>query len=89
MQLAISENKAYSLAMQRRFEEGYLAMEGMVGNERPRMETLSAQITKAKILLLEVHQLLDSDPLLCVLSESGTSYRNRTNNSDLDTKRPW
>jgi hypothetical protein len=72
MQLVISENKAYSLARQRRFEEGYLAMDGMTGNERPNMETLSAQITKAKILLLEVHQLLDSDPLLCVLSESGT-----------------
>jgi hypothetical protein len=72
MQLIISENKAYSLAIQRRFEEGYLAMDGIMGNDRPRMETLSARITKVKILLLEVHQLLDSDPLLCVLSESGS-----------------
>lgn len=72
MQLTIAENKAYSLARQRRFEEGYLAMDGLPGNEKLVLETLSARITKARMLLLEVYQLLESDPLLCVLSESGT-----------------
>jgi hypothetical protein len=82
MQLVVSENKAYSLAMHKRFEEAYLAMDGIGSNDRPRMETLSARITKAKILLLEVHQLLDSDPLLCV-RYIGTDL------SHLYTERPW
>jgi hypothetical protein len=89
MQLVVSENKAYSLAMQKRFEEGYLAMDGIGGNDRPRMETLSARITKAKILLLEVYQLLDSDPLLCVLSESGSPRYIGTDLSHLYTECPW
>lgn len=44
-----------------------------VSHDRFGHESVSARITRAKMLLLEVHQLLGSDPLLCVLSESGTS----------------
>lgn len=72
IQLVVAENKGYSLAQQRRFEEGYLAMNSIPSNVPQGVETLSAKITRAKILLLEVYQLLESDPLLCVLSESGT-----------------
>jgi hypothetical protein len=72
MQVTIAENKAYSLARQRLFEEGYLAMESIQGTEKHVLETLSAKVTKARMLLLDVYQLLESDPLLCVLSESGT-----------------
>jgi hypothetical protein len=72
MQLTIAENKGYSLARQRRFEEGYMAIDS-VSHDRFGHESVSARITRAKMLLLEVHQLLGSDPLLCVLSESGTS----------------
>ena len=71
LQVTISENKGYSLAQQRRFEEGYMAMDNIPSNERLCHESISARITRAKMLLLEVHQLLSSDPLLCVLSESG------------------
>src|SRR5271169_5037497 len=72
MQVTISENKGYSLARQARFEEGYLAMDGITNLDRIGPESLSARITRTKMLLLEVYQLLGSDPLLCVLSESGT-----------------
>jgi hypothetical protein len=71
MQVAIAERKGYSLARQRRFEEGYLAIDSITDHGRISLEILSARITRAKMLLLEVHQLLGSDPLLCVLSESG------------------
>jgi hypothetical protein len=74
MQVTIAENKAYSLARQRLFEEGYLAMESIQGTEKHVLETLSAKVTKARMLLLDVYQLLESDPLLCVLSESGTYH---------------
>jgi hypothetical protein len=73
MQVTIAERKGYSLARQRRFEEGYLAMDSISDGDKIGIESLSARITKAKMLLLEVHQLLASDPLLCVLSESGIS----------------
>ena len=73
MQVTISERKGYSLARQGRFEEGYLAMDSITDLDRARYENLSARITRTKMLLLEVHQLLGSDPLLCVLSESGIS----------------
>jgi hypothetical protein len=73
MQLTIAENKGYSLARQRRFEEGYLAMDSIPNHDRLGHETISARITRTKMLLLEVHQLLGTDPLLCVLSESGMS----------------
>jgi hypothetical protein len=33
------------------------------------------------MLLLEVYQLLESDPLLCVLSESGTHLHLSSNSS--------
>lgn len=72
MQVTIAENKAYSLARQKLFEEGYLAMDSISGMEKLVLETLSAKVAKARMLLLEVYQLLESDPLLCVLSESGT-----------------
>jgi hypothetical protein len=72
MQVTIAENKAYSLARQKLFEEGYLAMDSISGTEKLVLETLSAKVAKARMLLLEVYQLLESDPLLCVLSESGT-----------------
>jgi hypothetical protein len=75
MQLTIAENKGYSLAQQRRFEEAYQAMDNVSGHDRLSHEIVSAKITRAKMLLLEVHQLLGSDPLLCVLSESGISFR--------------
>lgn len=73
MQVTISENMAYSLARQARFEEGYLAMNSIADLDRNVSENLSARITRTKMLLLEVYQLLGSDPLLCVLSESGMS----------------
>ena len=72
MQVTIAENKAYSLARQKLFEEGYLAMDTISGTEKLVLETLSAKVAKSRMLLLEVYQLLESDPLLCVLSESGT-----------------
>jgi len=71
MQVTIAERKGYSLARQRQFAEAYLALESIGDLDRSGIENLSARITKAKMLLLEVHQLLASDPLLCVLSESG------------------
>jgi len=71
MQSVIAESKGYSLARQRRFEEGYLAMDSIPSNVAHGLEMLSGKFTRAKILLLEVYQLLESDPLLCVLSESG------------------
>jgi len=71
MQVTISENKGYSLALQGQFEEGYLAMDSISDLDRSGSENVSARITRTKMLLLEVHQLLGSDPLLCVLSESG------------------
>ena len=71
MQTTIVEKKSYSLARQRQFDEAYLALESIGDIDSLGFEGLSAQITKAKMLLLEVHQLLASDPLLCVLSESG------------------
>jgi hypothetical protein len=83
MQLTIAENKAYSLARQRRFEEGYLALDGISSNDKLVLETLSARITKARMLLLEVYQLLESDPLLCVLSESGILLHLKSNYSHL------
>src|SRR5271170_1615798 len=72
MQVSIAERKGYSLARQRQFAEAYLILESIGDLERSGIENLSARITKAKMLLLEVHQLLASDPLLCVLSESGS-----------------
>lgn len=81
MQLTIAENKAYSLARQRRFEEGHLALDGISGNDKLILESLSARITKARMLLLEVYQLLESDPLLCVLSESGIPLYLKSNYS--------
>jgi len=72
MQVSIAERKSYSLARQRHFDEAYLTLESIGDLERSGIENLSARITKAKMLLLEVHQLLASDPLLCVLSESGS-----------------
>ena len=71
MQITIAERKGYSLARQRRFEEGYLALDCIPDPDRASHEILSARITRAKMLLLEIYQLLGSDPLLCVLSESG------------------
>jgi hypothetical protein len=72
MQVSIAERKGYSLARQRQFDEAYLILESVGDLERSGIENLSARITKAKMLLLEVHQLVGSDPLLCVLSESGS-----------------
>ena len=72
MQVSIAERKGYSLARQRQFDEAYLILESVGDLERSGIENLSARITKAKMLLLEVHQLVASDPLLCVLSESGS-----------------
>ena len=72
MQVSIAERKGYSLARQGQFAEAYLILESIGDLERSGIENLSARITKAKMLLLEVHQLLASDPLLCVLSESGS-----------------
>jgi hypothetical protein len=69
MGVTVAERKAYSLARQGRFEEGYLALDGILEDDRN--EVLAAQITRTKMLLMEVEQLLQSDPLLCVLSESG------------------
>ena len=74
MGITVAEGKAYSLARQRRLEEGYLALDGVLEAERAGHEVLAARITKAKMLLMEVEQLLQSDPLLCVLSESGMSH---------------
>lgn len=89
MQVTISENKGYSLARQARFEEGYLAMDSITDLDRIGSETLSARITRTKMLLLEVYQLLGSDPLLCVLSESGTSMNFLSDRSYLNTECPW
>lgn len=75
MQTTIAERKGYSLARQRRFEEGYLAIGNIEDHDRLSLEVLSSRITRAKMLLLEVHQLIGSDPLLCVLSESGILLR--------------
>lgn len=72
MGVTVAERKAYSLARQGRFEEGYLALDGILENDRTGNEVLAAQITRTKMLLMEVEQLLQSDPLLCVLSESGS-----------------
>ena len=72
MQVSIAERKSYSLARQRQFDEAHLTLESIGDLERSGIENLSARITKAKMLLLEVHQLVASDPLLCVLSESGS-----------------
>ena len=74
MGIMVAEGKAYSLARQRRFEEGYLALDGISEAERAGHEVLAARITRAQMLLMEVEQLLRSDPLLCVLSESGMSH---------------
>jgi hypothetical protein len=73
MAITVAERKAYSLARQGRFEEGYLAMEGILEVDKAGYESLAARITRTKVLLMEVEQLLQSDPLLCVLSESGKS----------------
>ena len=74
MQVTIAERKGYSLARQGQFVEAYLALESIGDFDRLGIESLSAKITKAKMLLLEVYQLLASDPLLCVLSESGNPF---------------
>ena len=71
LQMVIAESKGYSLAQQRRFEEGYLAMDSVPISLPHGPELLSSKVTRAKLLLSEVYQLLESDPLLCVLSESG------------------
>ena len=71
MQVTIAERKGYSLARQRQFAEAYLALDSIGDLDGGGVENLSARITKSKMLLLEVHQLLASDPMLCVLSESG------------------
>src|SRR5271154_1550165 len=71
MAIVVAERKAYSLARQGRFEEGDLALDGILEDDRTGNEVLAAQITRTKMLLMEVEQLLQSDPLLCVLSESG------------------
>ena len=71
MGIMVAGHKAYSLARQGRFEEGYLALDGIAEAERASHEVLVARITRTKMLLREVEQLLQSDPLLCVLSESG------------------
>ena len=73
LQVEISERKGYSLARQGRFEEGYLAIDNITDCDQIVHENLSARITRIKMFLLEIHQLLGSDPLLCVLSESGIS----------------
>jgi len=75
MQLTISEKHGYSLARQRRFAEGHLALED-ISHKDLSIEAISARITRAEIQLMEVLQLLNSDPLLCVLSESAISIPN-------------
>ena len=89
MQVEISEGKGYSLARQGRFEEGYLAIDNIADCNHVGRENLSARITRIKMLLLEVHQLLGSDPLLCVLSESGIPCRFKVNHSYLNPECPW
>jgi hypothetical protein len=71
MQVLVAESKSYSLAKQRRFEESYLALDSVPTDIPHCLETMSAKVARANIMLLEVYQLLESDPLLCVLSESG------------------
>jgi hypothetical protein len=89
MQITISERKGYSLARQGQFEEGYLAMDSITDLDRVGHESLSARITRTKMLLLEVHQLLGSDPLLCVLSESGISTGDISDCSYFHSKCSW
>ena len=89
MQVTISEKKGYSLARQGRFEEGYLAMDGITDLDHNGCQSMAVRITRTKMLLLEVHQLLGSDPLLCVLSESGTCKYVVTDGSYFNPECSW
>jgi hypothetical protein len=89
MNVVVAENKGYSLARQKRFEEGHSLIDTIPASDLHGQEGLSAKITRAKILLLEVYQLLQSDPMLCVVSESGITCPGRSNSSNLDSKCSW